>query len=56
MPLTHSQRTLDDDLRPDFYAGRKLGEVEQACYGACSKKSRSARVECYSTRPPKGGW
>ena len=30
MPLTHSQRTLDDDLRPDFYAGRKLGEVEQA--------------------------
>ena len=30
MPLTQSQRTLDDDLRPDFSAGRKLGEVEQA--------------------------
>src|SRR6266481_9901192 len=30
MPLTQSQRTLDDDLRPDFYAGRKLGELEQA--------------------------
>ncbi len=30
MQLTQSQRTLDDDLRPDFYAGRKLGEVEQA--------------------------
>ena len=30
MSLTQSQRTLDDDLRPDFSAGRKLGEVEQA--------------------------
>ncbi len=30
MQRTQSQRTLDDDLRPDFYAGRKLGEVEQA--------------------------
>ncbi len=30
MQLTQSQRTLDDDLSPDFYAGRKLGEVEQA--------------------------
>lgn len=30
MPLTQSQHTLDDDLRPDFSAGRKLGEVEQA--------------------------
>ncbi len=30
MQLTQSQRTLNDDLRPDFYAGRKLGEVEQA--------------------------
>jgi len=30
MPLTRSQRTLDDDRSPDFYAGRKLGEVEQA--------------------------
>lgn len=30
MPLAQSQRTLDDDLRPDFYAGRKLGELEQA--------------------------
>jgi hypothetical protein len=30
MPLTRSQRTLDDDLSPDFYAGRKLGEIEQA--------------------------
>ena len=29
MPLTHRQRTLADDLSPDFYAGRKLGEVEQ---------------------------
>jgi hypothetical protein len=29
MPLTHSQRTLADDRSPDFYAGRKLGEVEQ---------------------------
>ena len=28
--LTQSQLTLADDLRPDFYAGRKLGEVEQA--------------------------
>jgi len=30
MPLTQSQHTLDDDLRLDFSAGRKLGEVEQA--------------------------
>jgi len=30
MQRTQSQRTLDDDLRPDFSAGRKLGEVEQA--------------------------
>jgi len=30
MQLTQSQRTFNDDLRPDFYAGRKLGEVEQA--------------------------
>ncbi len=30
MQRTQSQRTLDDDLSPDFYAGRKLGEVEQA--------------------------
>jgi hypothetical protein len=30
MPLTQSQRTLDDDLSPDFYAGRKLGEIDQA--------------------------
>ncbi len=30
MQLTQSQRTLDDNLSPDFYAGRKLGEVEQA--------------------------
>src|SRR5215510_12607937 len=30
MPLTPSQRTLDEDSSPSFYAGRKLGEVEQA--------------------------
>jgi len=30
MQLTQNQRTLADDLRPDFYAGRKLGEGEQA--------------------------
>src|SRR6516162_4348052 len=30
MPLTQSQHTLGDDLRPDFSAGRKLGEVAQA--------------------------
>ncbi len=30
MQRTQSQRTLDDDLSPEFYAGRKLGEVEQA--------------------------
>ena len=30
MQLTQSQRILADDLSPDFYAGRKLGEVEQA--------------------------
>jgi hypothetical protein len=30
MQLAQSQRTLDDDPRPDFYAGRKLGEIEQA--------------------------
>ena len=30
MLLTRSQGTLDDDRSPDFYAGRKLGEVEQA--------------------------
>jgi hypothetical protein len=30
MQHSQSQRTLDDDLSPDFNAGRKLGEVEQA--------------------------
>ena len=30
MQLAQSQRTLDDDPSPDFYAGRKLGEIEQA--------------------------
>ncbi len=30
MPLTPSQRTLDEDASPSFCAGRKLGEVEQA--------------------------
>ena len=30
MPLAQSQRTLDDDPRPDFSAGRKRGESEQA--------------------------
>jgi hypothetical protein len=30
MQLPQSQRTLDDNTSPDFYAGRKLGEIEQA--------------------------
>ncbi len=30
MQLTHGQRSIGDDLNPDFYAGRKLGEMEQA--------------------------
>jgi len=30
MQLTHGQRSIGDDLKPDFYAGRKLGEIEQA--------------------------
>ena len=30
MQLTHGQRSIGDDLNPDFYAGRKLGEIEQA--------------------------
>lgn len=30
IPLTLSQRNLDEDSSPSFYAGRKLGEVEQA--------------------------
>ena len=30
MPLTPSQRTLDEDSSPSFCGGRKLGEVEQA--------------------------
>src|SRR5258705_10050359 len=30
MQLTHGQRSIGDDLHPDFYAGRKLGEIEQA--------------------------
>jgi hypothetical protein len=30
MPLAQTQRNLDDDTSPDFYAGRKLGDVEQA--------------------------
>src|SRR2546422_1720107 len=30
MPLTPSQRTLDEDASPSFCAGRKFGEVEQA--------------------------
>ncbi len=30
MPLTPSQRTLDEDASPSFCAGRKLSEVEQA--------------------------
>ena len=30
MPLTPSQRTLDEDASPSFCAGRKCGEVEQA--------------------------
>lgn len=30
MQLTQGQRTISDDLRPDFSAGSKLGEMEQA--------------------------
>ena len=30
MQLTHGQHSIGDDLNPDFYAGRKLGEIEQA--------------------------
>src|SRR5882672_5649635 len=30
MQLTHGQRSIGDDLNPDFYAGRKRGEMEQA--------------------------
>jgi len=44
MPLTRSQRTLDDDLSPDFYAGRKLGEIEQALLlKRCTKSSSNLR-------------
>jgi hypothetical protein len=30
MQLAQSHRSLDDHTSPDFYAGRKLGDVEQA--------------------------
>ena len=30
MQLTQGRRTISDDLSPDFSAGRKLGEIEQA--------------------------
>jgi len=43
MPLALSQSNPDVGASPSFCSGRKLGDMNRPCYGACSRRTRSAR-------------